>query len=49
LITGSTYDAHDDDLKWVLDLRKLVEDLWRARPDMYFSGVIELKTRQPLT
>ncbi|KJX93104.1 class I glutamine amidotransferase-like protein [Zymoseptoria brevis] len=39
LITGSTYDAHDESMQWVMELRLLVEELWRTRPDMYFSGV----------
>ena len=38
LITGSLYDAHGND-PWIQELRTLVQDLWRSRPGMKFSGV----------
>jgi GMP synthase-like glutamine amidotransferase len=38
LITGSVYDAHGND-KWIQELIKLLETLWKERPNMRFSGV----------
>lgn len=38
LITGSMYDAHSD-AHWVLELKDLLTQLWKTRPDMKFSGV----------
>ncbi|KAF2144821.1 uncharacterized protein K452DRAFT_266959 [Aplosporella prunicola CBS 121167] len=38
LITGSMYDAHASD-EWILKLVKFVQDTWRRRPDVRFSGV----------
>lgn len=38
LITGSMYDAHGDD-EWIVKLVRLLQDLWRQRPQMRFSGV----------
>lgn len=38
LITGSMFDAHGDD-EWILKLVKLLQDLWRERPQMRFSGI----------
>ena len=38
LLTGSMYDAHGDD-EWILKLVKLLQQLWRERPHLKFSGV----------
>lgn len=38
LITGSLYDADGND-PWIDELRSLVLDLWRTRPDMKFTGI----------
>jgi len=38
LVTGSMYDAHGDD-EWIVKLVKLLQDLWRQRPQVRFSGV----------
>ena len=38
LVTGSMYDAHGDD-PWILKLLRLLQKLWKERPDIKFSGV----------
>jgi len=38
LITGSVYDAHSDE-EWVLKLMRLIQELWRTRPDIRFTGI----------
>ncbi|KAK5029522.1 hypothetical protein LTS07_005984 [Exophiala sideris] len=38
LITGSMYDAHGDN-PWILKLIELLQQLWRERPNLRFSGV----------
>ncbi|KAK5268799.1 hypothetical protein LTR96_005583 [Exophiala xenobiotica] len=38
LITGSMYDAHGND-EWILKLLKLLQQLWKERPALRFSGV----------
>lgn len=38
LITGSLYDAHGDDA-WIVQLRDLVAELWKTRPEMKFAGI----------
>ncbi|EME83225.1 uncharacterized protein MYCFIDRAFT_65618 [Pseudocercospora fijiensis CIRAD86] len=38
LITGSMYDAHGDD-PWITETISLIEELWRTRPNMRFSGI----------
>lgn len=38
IISGSMYDAHGSD-EWILKLVRLLQDLWKTRPAMRFSGV----------
>jgi hypothetical protein len=38
IISGSMYDAHGND-EWILKLVHLLQDLWKTRPKMRFSGV----------
>ncbi|KAJ1331256.1 glucosinolate gamma-glutamyl hydrolase [Microdochium nivale] len=38
LITGSVYDAHSDEA-WVMKLLHLIQELWRTRPDIRFTGI----------
>ncbi|KAH7034936.1 class I glutamine amidotransferase-like protein [Microdochium trichocladiopsis] len=38
LITGSVYDAHSDE-EWVLKLLRLIQELWKTRPDIRFTGI----------
>lgn len=38
IISGSMWDAHGND-PWILKLLTLLQDLWKTRPAMRFSGV----------
>jgi GMP synthase-like glutamine amidotransferase len=38
IISGSMYDAHGND-EWILKLMHLLQELWKTRPAMRFSGV----------
>ena len=38
LITGSMFDAHGDN-EWILQLLRLLKQLWMRRPDFHFTGV----------
>ncbi|KAK1580035.1 GMP synthase [Colletotrichum navitas] len=38
LITGSMYDAHEDN-PWILKLLDVLKELWQRRPDLHLSGV----------
>jgi GMP synthase-like glutamine amidotransferase len=38
IISGSMYDAHGKD-PWILKLMHLLQELWKTRPSMRFSGV----------